>query len=161
MTASSELRFEGGATSAVLTLRRSAAARVMRLRVDQRTGAVVLTVPRRASAKKALAWAAEQRQWIEGELAAIAPPARLGPGSQLPLYGEPHIVEWVPGASRAVRREDGRLLVGGPQENLEARLLRWLRRHAVEVLAAETREFAAKAGVSVGRIGVGDPLSRW
>jgi predicted metal-dependent hydrolase len=79
----------------------------------------------------------------------------------LPLYGRPHRIDWSPERPRTPRLEADRLIAGGPEEGLEARLLRWLRRHALDRLAAETAEFAAKAGIKVTRVGVGDPLSRW
>jgi len=157
---SSELFLDGG-EGTPLKLVRSPRARAMRLRVDQRTGRVLLTVPRGVSERKARAWAAGQRGWIERQLATIAPPARLVPGASVPLYGLAHGIDWDPQRPRTVRVEDKRLIAGGPADNLEARLLRWLRRHAAELLASETRAFAALAGVTVSRITVGDPLSRW
>ena len=158
---SSELVFEGGGTKAALRLSVSPTAKAMRLRVDPRTGAVVLTVPRRASRRKALEWAAGHREWVERQLAQVAPPERLGAGSTVPLYDLPHLVDWCPGRPRAVRLEPGRIVVGGPAEGLEGRLLRWLKRHALEVLADETAKCAAKGGVKSSRVSVGDPLSRW
>jgi predicted metal-dependent hydrolase len=133
----------------------------MRLRVDRRTGEVVLTIPRRASRRKALAWADGHRDWIEARLAEVVPATPLLPDGNLPLYDRPHLIDWSPERPRTPRLEEDRLLVGGPEEGLEARLLRWLRRHALDRLAAETAEFAAKARVEVTRIGIGDPLSRW
>jgi hypothetical protein len=144
-----------------LKLSVSPTARSMRLRVDRRTGEVVLTIPKRASRRKALAWADGHRDWIEARLAEVAPALALIPGSDLPLYGRPHRIDWSPDRPRTPRLEEGRLVVGGPEEGVEARLLRWLRRHALDTLAAETAEFAAKAGVKVTRIGTGDPLTRW
>ncbi len=139
----------------------SPTARAIRLRVDRRTGEVVLTVPRRVSRRKALAWADGHRDWIEARLAEVAPAMPLAPGTDLPLYGLPHRIDWSPDRQRTPRLEEGRVIVGGPVEGLEARLLRWLRRHALDTLVAETAEFAARAGVEVARIGIGDPLSRW
>jgi predicted metal-dependent hydrolase len=133
----------------------------MRLRVDRRTGEVVLTIPKRASRRRALAWADGQRDWIEARLAEVAPAAPLAAGATVPLYDRPHRIDWRPERPRTPRLEDGRLLVGGPADGLEPRLLRWLRRHALDRLAGETAEFAAKAGVKVSRVSVGDPLSRW
>ena len=52
---------------------------------------------------------------------------------------------------RLLRAED-------PRGLREARRVQPRRR---DRLAAETAEFAAKAGVKVSRVGVGDPLSRW
>ncbi len=155
----SELRFNGG--QAELKLVVSPRARVMRLRVDRRSGAVVLTVPRRVSRRQALDWAAGHRAWVEAQLAKIVPAASLGDGAELPLHGEPHLICWDAAASRVPKLEPGRLIVGGPAETLEARILRWLRRHAADILSRETKEFADKARVSVSRVGIGDPVSRW
>lgn len=160
-TVTSELRFESAGMEAPLKLVVSARARVMRLRVDRRNGAVVLTIPKRASQRKALEWAAGHRAWIEAQLAQIVPASVLTDGAELPIEGVPHRISWNASASRVPRREEGALIVGGPVETLQPRMLRWLRRYAAETLSRETREFAAKAGVSVSRVGVGDPTSRW
>jgi hypothetical protein len=157
----SELVFEAGGRTAALEVTVSPRARVMRLKVDPRTGAVVLTLPRRMSRRKALEWAAGHRSWIERQLARVPAAMPLGAGANLPLRDRPHVVDWDPARSRVVRLEEGRIVAGGPAEGLEGRLLRWLRRQALELMSAETQEFAAKAGVRVTRVAVGDPLSRW
>jgi predicted metal-dependent hydrolase len=157
----SELRFEGGGLTAELTLKPSPRARVMRLKVDSRSGAVTLTFPRRVSQRKAIEWAAKQRPWIEAALAKVPAEVPLAPGGELPIEGMAHSIDWEPGGSRLVKLEPGRIIVGGPIETLEARLLRWLKRHAGLVLERETYEYAAKAGVTVSRVGIGDPMSRW
>jgi predicted metal-dependent hydrolase len=157
----SELSFQGGGRTVPLELKLSARARNLRLRVDPRTGQVLLTVPKRVSRRHALKWAAEHRQWVESQLAQIAPPARIEAGAVIPLQGVDHVVDWRPERPRRIAIDAGRLIVGGPAENLEQRLVRWLKRHAAEMLAAETRHYAAKAGVTVARVGVGDTRSRW
>ena len=157
----SELLFEAGGRTAALEVTVSPRARVMRLRVDPRTGAVVLTVPRRVSRRKALEWAAGHRPWIERQLARVPSGLPLAAGAAVPLRDRPHLVDWDPARSRLVRLEEGRIVVGGPAEGLDGRLLRWMKRHALELLSEETQEFAAKAGVRVSRVAVGDPLSRW
>ena len=144
-----------------LTLRMSPTARSLRLRVDSRTGKVVLTVPRRVSRKRALDWAAGQRAWIEGALARVPAAERIVPGGTVPLYGTPHRLDWSAGRARSFKVEDGTIVAGGPVDTLDARLLRWLRRHALDLLSAETAEYARKADVTVTKVGVGDPVSRW
>jgi predicted metal-dependent hydrolase len=161
MSSDAALRFTGGATTATLVLRHSPSAKTMRLRVDPRTGSVLLTVPRRISERRAIAWAGEQRHWIEAALADIPAPPPLGPGASVPLHGEPHIVEWRQEAPRAVYVTEGRIVTGGPGETVAPRLLRWLRVHALDLLVRETSEYAAAAGVEVGRVAIGDPISRW
>lgn len=134
---------------------------MLRLRLDPRTGGVVLTVPRRVSQRRALEWASGQRAWIEAALADMPRSVVILPGAVIPLRGEPHEVVWREASPRTVRQEPGRILIGGPLEGLEPRLVRWLRREALRVLERETREYAAKANVGVARIGVGDTVSRW
>ena len=144
-----------------MTLRVSPRARRMRLRIDPRTRSVLLTVPKRVSQRKALAWAADHHDWVVAALADIPHSTPIHADSIVPLYGRPHRIDWRADRPRRVERSDGLLLTGGPAEGLEGRMLRWLRAHAAELLARETREFAAKADVKVSRVGVGDPVSRW
>ncbi len=160
-TVTSELRFGGDGSATPLTVKISARARVMRLRVDPRTGGVLLTVPKRVSRRRALEWAAGQRAWIDAALADIPDAVPLLAGATIPYRGEPYVIDWSADRPRSVRLAEGSLLVGGPEASLEGRLLRWLRSEAKGLLDRETREYAAKAGVSVARVGVGDPVSRW
>jgi len=55
----------------------------------------------------------------------------------------------------------GRLICGGPAEGLARRIQNWLRREALKVLSEETDELAARIGVAVERVTVGDPRARW
>lgn len=139
---------------------RHAAARVMRLRVDPRDGAVRLTIPSRASLRRAYRWVEEQRGWVEGELAKLSPRRSFEPGSELVVAGEPmrvlHCAE-----SRNVRREGAVLRVGGAAEMFEARVVRWLKAEARRVMAEETQALAVRVGLSVGSVAVGDTRSRW
>lgn len=133
----------------------------MRLKVDPRTRAVLLTVPRRTSTRRALAWAAGHRDWLEATLAAMPDAEPIGPGSSVPYRGVPHRLDWRRERPRRIALDGNRLLVGGPAEGLERRVLRWLRAEALALLEAETRELAAKVGVMASRVRVGDPVSRW
>ncbi len=150
-----------GGNTAILMLKPSARARTMRLRVDSRTGAVVLSYPARVSQRRAIEWAESQRAWIEAQLAKVPDPAPLAAGGEVPLQGIPHLIDWHVARPRCVSVENQHILIGGPAETLQPRLLRWLKQHALQILEQETRALAAKAGVSVSRVAVGDPLSRW
>ena len=144
-----------------VTVKISARAKVMRLRVDARTGGVLLTVPKRVSRRRALAWAETQGEWIARARAAVPPRLTLVPGAALPFRGAEHRVAWDAAASRLPLVEGGFIRLGGPQESIEARLLRWLKREALTHLSADTALYAERAGVSVTRVGVGDTVSRW
>jgi predicted metal-dependent hydrolase len=156
-----ELHFSGGGHSRPLTIRRSARAKRMRLAVDPRDGAVRLTLPQRAALKPALAWAESQRAWVEQALAKLPVVAPIGPGSLIPFEGASLTVDWQPGRSRTLRREEDRLLLGGPEEMVAPRIIRWLRAQALQRLEGETRAVAVRAGVTVARVRVGDARTRW
>lgn len=132
----------------------------MRLAVDPRDGAVRLTLPRRAGLRQAIAWAESQRAWIEAAMEALPAPQPFGPGAIVPFEGQALTLEWAPGP-RTVRIEGDRLLVGGPEAMVVGRALRWMRAEAARRLEEETRAFAAKAGVTIARVRVGDPRTRW
>jgi predicted metal-dependent hydrolase len=158
---SSETFFGAGEARRPLVLRRVANARRMRLAIDPRTGDVRLTLPRRASERKARAWAETHRAWIEAQIAKLPTPRRIAPGESVPFRGEEVLVEWSAGHSRIVRLEGDRLRVGGPIEAVPRRVVAWLRRESLKQLEEETRTIAAEAGVSVGRVSIGDPKARW
>ncbi len=153
---SSELQLGG----APLTLKPNKRARRLRLRVDPRSRSLTLTVPPGVSRRRALEWAAGHADWAKQSIGAIAEPVAIAPDAVLPLFGEPHRIDWT-GGPRRITREAGRLAVGGPLEGLEGRVMRWLKAEALALLSSETEEFAAKAGVTVSSVGIGDPRSRW
>jgi len=152
---------DGTIGGAPVLIRVSPRARRMRLRVDPRTRAVILTVPKRVSRRRALAWAEGHRDWIEAALADIPEPMPFEPGGMVPLEGVPHRLDWDPARPRRVERGEGRLLAGGPLDGFDRRLLRWFKAYALGLLDRETREFAARAGVMASRVAIGDPVSRW
>ncbi len=79
----------------------------------------------------------------------------------LPIEGEPHQVHWRADGPRVPHVAAGLIDIGGTPDTIEQRLLRWLKRRARDVLSADTAEYAARAGVSVAGVAVGDPVSRW
>lgn len=140
---------------------RHATARRMRLSVNPASGRVRLTLPKRASVAKALAWAEEKAEWIAEQRAALPRPRPFAPGAQVPVAGEALTIDWAEGNPRRVVRTGDRLVCGGPREALARRVTAWLRREALTLLTAETREIAARAGVTVAQVAVGDTRSRW
>jgi len=160
----SELVFRGGGRERTLTVIRRAGARGLRLSVDPRDASVRLSLPPRAPLRPALAWAGEKRSWIEAELARMPGPQPIVPGMVFSLGGERVRLDWAPGHARMpclIPGAEGVLSVGGPIEQLSGRVLRYLKRHALQVLEAESRALATHHGLKLGKVGVGDPRARW
>jgi predicted metal-dependent hydrolase len=141
---------------------RKPAARRLRLTVDPRSGAVRLIMPKRAALAPALDWVRDQQGWIDKQRASLPEPWPIVAGMIVPLAGEDRVLDWAERYLRTPKRSnDGRILIGGPEDLMAARLLRWLRAEARTLLTEETHEFAEVAKVSIGRVSIGDPRSRW
>ena len=140
---------------------RHAQSRRYRLVFDGARGELRLTVPRRTNERAALKWAGEQQLWLAEQVGKAALPVVVGPGASVLFRGIDRRVDWTPTAPRAIRIDDEALRVGGPAETVGRRIERWLKGQALDLMERESREIAAAAGLSVGRVGVGDPRSRW
>lgn len=138
-----------------------AQSRRYRLVFDAARGQLRLTVPRRTNVRAALKWASEQQAWLAEQVGKAAQPVIVGPGASLPFLGIDRRIDWVVTAPRAIAPGPDTLRVGGPAETVGRRVERWLKAQALAVLDRESRDIAARAGLAVGRVGVGDPRSRW
>lgn len=140
---------------------RNARARRARLSVDSATGRVRLVLPPRASLKTALAWAAGKADWIAAQRARLPRPVPFEPGGTFPFGDGELMIAWEEATSRRIVQEGDVLRCGGPLDGLSRRIELWLKREALRVLSTETAEFAARAGVTVTKVAVGDPRTRW
>lgn len=133
----------------------------MRLRLDERRGLLKLTGPLRMNRKAALEWAAQQREWVEGQLDNRPPNEPFVSGAWIPLEGQEVELVWEESAARTPRLQNARLVCGGPLEGFARRIQLFLKRRALETLSRETLEVAARAGVIVQAVTVGDADTRW
>jgi len=147
--------------SGAIEVVRNARARRVRLSVDPTSGAARLTLPKRAALKPALEWAEQQAAWLAAQRARLPDAQPFEHGATLPYRGEPVTIDWSPDRPRRVVLADGRLIVGGPAEGRSRRIERWLRRAALDLLREETAYYAARAGVTVTAVSIGDPRGRW
>jgi predicted metal-dependent hydrolase len=136
-------------------------ARRVKLAFDPASGRVRLTIPKRASATKALAWAADYGDWIAAQRARLPQARPFEPGAAVPFGDATLTIDWRPGASRIVRREGDVLILSGPCETVARRVEAWLRREALRLLEADTAHYAALADVTIDKVAIGDPRGRW
>ncbi len=159
--------FDSGATILIdgvampVRVRRSARARAYRLTLDGARGELRLSLPVRANLKKALGWAQDHEGWVRAQMAKQPAATRLTDGAVFPLEGREVRICWMEGATRTIRLEGDRLILGGAAESVGARVMRWLRSRAKTVLEADSHELARAHGLNLVSVGVGDPRSRW
>lgn len=149
------------ALPAPIEIRQLKSARRLRLRFDEASGKFKLTCPSRTSRRAALAWALDQRDWIEVQLARAQPGEPFGSGAVIPIEGVPVAIAWSQPAPRTPVLADGELRCGGPEQGLERRIEAFLKRRALDVMSREVSEFAAMVGVAARSVTVGDAGSRW
>lgn len=157
----SDLMFSGGGREQPLVVVRRRGAKGMRLTIDPRDASVRLSLPLRAPLRPALAWAADKRPWIEAELAKMPNARPIAPAMRLMVAGEDVVVDWSADHPRMPCLVAGGLRVGGPLEQMPARVMRFLKRLALETLTRETMALAAAHGIGISKVGIGDPKSRW
>ena len=136
-------------------------ARRLRLRLDERRRVLKLTCPPRTSRRAALAWAAEQRAWVDTQLAEALPGEPFAPGAIIPLEGQEVRLAWSSDEPRIPRLVAGELRCGGPPSAFARRVETFLKAHALAVMSRETAEIAAAAGVVPRSVRVGDADTRW
>ena len=136
-------------------------ARRLRLRYDEVRGVLKLTCPMRTSRRAALAWALDQRDWIDTQLARSVPGEPFAPGSIIPIEGRDIRLVWLQSAPRTPQVEDGELRCGGPEAGFERRVAAFLKRRAIETMSREAADFAALAGIAVAGVSIGDAATRW
>ena len=136
-------------------------ARRLRLRFDENADVLKLTCPWRTSRRAALAWALDQRDWIERQLAQRLPAEPFLPGAVIPIEGRDTKLVWLPSAPRTPQLVDGELRCGGPEEGFARRVENYLKRQALDVMSREVAEYASAAGAAASSVSIGDADSRW
>jgi hypothetical protein len=136
-------------------------AKRLRLRFDDVSGMLKLTCPLRTSRRAALAWALDQREWIEAQLARALPAEPFQPNALVPIEGVETRIVWSKHEQRTPKLVGGELRCGGPELGLSRRIESFLKRLALETMSREVAEFATMAGVTARSVSIGDAGSRW
>ncbi|MEZ5694221.1 MAG: SprT family zinc-dependent metalloprotease [Altererythrobacter sp.] len=152
---------EVGGQALPLAIKRHPTARRMTLRLAPDGREVRVTIPKWGRTREALEFARSRAEWLEAQLGKVEQPKAPIPGSILPFRGEELAVDWQQDHPRRVQREGGRLLVGGPLEALPARLERWLKAEARELMAADLAEYCRRANVPTPNIALSGAQRRW
>ena len=144
-----------------IEIRPMRSARRLRLRFDDSGAKLKLTCPARMSRRSALAWALDQRDWIDAQLARSVAGEPFAAGATIPIEGRDTRIVWTEAEPRTPRLVHGELRCGGPATGLARRIETFLKQHALVIMSAEVAEFAALAAVEAGPVSVGDAATRW
>jgi predicted metal-dependent hydrolase len=136
-------------------------ARRLRLRFDEAARTLKLTCPWRTSRRAALAWALDQREWIETQLARAQAPEPFLPGAVIQVEGRDVRIAWSEEWPRTPMLVEDELRCGGLLTGVPRRIELFLKRRARDTMSRDIAEFAAAAGVTPRSVTIGDAATRW
>jgi predicted metal-dependent hydrolase len=141
--------------------RRSSRARRVSLRIDPTGGAVVVTLPARASRKAGIALLMGHAEWVSNRLAALPEAITFTEGAAVPIAGVPHRIRHAPAAKGGAFLLDQELHVTGAREFLSRRVRDFLRKEAQRRLGALVAAKSGLIAVTPKRVTMKDTTSRW
>jgi hypothetical protein len=144
-----------------LQIRRNDRARRLTMRLAPDGMAVMITLPRWTPSQEALRFAQSRIDWLEQQVGRIPAAQPIAAGSPFPFRGTPVILRHDPLVGRRVCLDDGEVLIGGPQENVSARLSRWLKSEAQALVAQDLDHYCARAGHTVPDLSLSSAQRRW
>jgi predicted metal-dependent hydrolase len=141
-------------------------ARRYTIRVRDAYRDVVLTMPTRGNLADAHVFAQKNVAWIASKLARLPDVVPFADGEVIPFRGMPHKIEHRPEVRGTVWIEQGEtgnktICVAGSAAHISRRVTDFLKREAKMALVGASRVYAARIGVSFGRVGLRDSVSRW
>ncbi|MBT0958078.1 M48 family metallopeptidase [Alphaproteobacteria bacterium KMM 3653] len=148
-----------GAPPVEVTLRRSARARRLSLRISRIDGAVTLTLPKRVPLREAQRFIDEKAEWIRANLAQQPVQVLVGPGAMLPVEGVMRRIE--AGGKRVQMQGETLRVPEGSAAQMAARLAGFCKARARDRLAEACDHYAAALGRPYGRLTLRDTRSRW
>jgi len=147
--------------SARVEWRRNARARRVSLRIDPSDGAIVVTLPPRASRRAGMALLMGHVDWVTKRIAALPAQVILADGAEVTIGDLNYLIRHHPDRRGGAWLEAGELHVTGRPEFLARRAVDFLRAEAGRRMSALTRAKAAQAGLTPARITIKDTTSRW
>ena len=142
-----------------ITLRRSARAKRISLRVSGLDGRVTLTLPLGLAEQEGLDFAAQKREWLRQQVGQKNDIEIIVPGTSLPIEGLLRLVQ--PATGRKIILTKDQIQVPGAVELFGVKLRGYLRALARDRLAAASDVYAAQLGHDYHRLSLRDTRSRW
>lgn len=140
---------------------KSARARKLTLRIDNKNRTPALTIPRFCSNKKALEFVKANQDWIFETINKLPDLHDFANGEEISLFGKPCRIEHHPEARCGENFADGILSVCGEAEFLHRRVKDFIKKSAQKEFLKKSRRLAAKIGCQVNEVYIKDAKTRW
>lgn len=144
-----------------LLVRPHATARRMTLRLSPDGNEARVTVPLGVPLREGANFALSRLSWLAAQRAAAPERKPVGHGDTVPFRGDELRIEWHAAAKRMPVASEGTLRLGGPRENLDRRIQRWLEAEALALCRADLAEYCRAAGVAMPDLRLSRATRRW
>lgn len=155
-------------------VRHNPRARRIIVRVDMTAGSVEVTTPSKSGARRAMQFAAQQREWIAERLLRVPSAVPFRDGEIVPFHGEEHLIRYL-GLRRPAGIKSGpvwrvapddidampEICVTGDPDFVQRRIGDWMRNEARVELNERSLFHAEQFDVRPARITVRDTTTRW
>ncbi|NCP18947.1 MAG: M48 family metallopeptidase [Erythrobacter sp.] len=150
-----------GDTDLPLTIRRHPRATRMTLRLVDDGESARVTLPRWGTTREAVRFAQSRADWLAAQRARR--PARIdpAPGGTLSFRGDTLRIDWSAQHPRRVTLSHDAITLGGPQDNLAARLKRWMQGEARALFEGDLAFYARRAGLETPDFALSSARRRW
>ena len=145
-------------------VRTSKRAKRLALRLDPIERVFELVVPSRCSMKSAYKFADQHEDWMAARINDLPTPVPFQHGSTLPLNGSNVEISLKIDPNRkniSVHLSEKKIEVLSPHEDISARVKRWLKKYAKDILEDLSKEKAQLINKQVQSVSVRDTKSRW
>lgn len=140
---------------------RSAQAKRLTLRIDEKARIPVLTIPPRCLTRKAVDFVNAHRDWITNMLARIPVSRSFADGDVISIMGKKYTVSHQPRRRGGAFIEQKQLIVCGAKEFMHRRVTDFLKKTAHDRLLELSRQKAALIDRVVHSVSIKDTKSRW
>lgn len=144
-----------------LAIRRHPRARRLTMRLAPDGSEVRITLPRWGRTEDALVFARARLEWLERQLAAVPQAQAPRAGGSVRYRGGELMIDWCAGHPRKALLVAGAVQIGGPEDNLGARLQRWLEGEARRLLAEDLAFYSERVGRPAPPLRLSRAQRRW
>lgn len=142
-------------------IRRTPQAKRISMRADAVKREIRITMPTYAPTTSAMEFIAAKHEWIAMRLQSAPAAVPMIHGAEIAVEGKSHLICWQENWPRRVKCDEGEIRLGGPENMVAPRILRWLKSHARTVFTRDITFYCNAAGEDIPRLLLGDPRSRW
>lgn len=150
-----------GDVDVAVLVRHSMRAKRLSLKLDGKTGQVVMVLPADVCEREGLAFLNRQRDWVLDQIKSLPQAVPFEEGHVIPYRGQDLRIRHDMSRRYGVTVNEGEIWVAGPREHLARRLRDHCKKLARERISQKAPDMAAGIGRKAGRVSVRDQKTRW